>query len=170
MSISMYNASVTVYQRVLRGLDAILDKAADWATERKIDPEALLKARLAPDMFHLTRQVQIATDMAKGTCSRLAGIEPPRFEDNEASFADLKARLARTQDFLATLTPAQFEGAETRHISFQVGPPTNRRTMEFVGLDYLTGFGTPNVYFHYAMVYAILRENGLAIGKNDFIA
>lgn len=170
MSISMYNASVPVYQRVLRGLDAILDKAAAWATERKIDPEALLKARLAPDMFHLTRQVQIATDLAKGTCARLAGIEPPRFEDNEASFAELKARLAKTQDFLATLKPEQFEGAEARHISFQVGPPTNRRTMEFVGLDYLTGFGTPNVYFHYGMVYAILRENGLDIGKNDFLA
>jgi hypothetical protein len=170
MSISMYNASVPVYQRVLRGLDAILDKAVAWAAERKIEPETLLKARLAPDMFHLTRQVQIATDLAKGTCARLAGIDPPRFEDNEASFEELKARLAKTQDFLAALKPEQFEGAEVRHISFKVGPPTNQRTMEFVGLDYLTGFGTPNVYFHYAMVYAILRENGLAIGKNDFLA
>ena len=170
MSISMYTASVPVYQRVLRGLDAILDKAAAWATEHKIEHETLLKARLSPDMFHLTRQVQIATDMAKGTCARLAGVEPPRFEDNEASFSDLKARLAKTQDFLASLKAEQFEGSETRQISFKVGPPTNQRTMEFVGLDYLTGFGTPNVYFHYAMVYAILRENGLAIGKNDFIA
>jgi hypothetical protein len=166
----MYSASVPVYQRVLRGLDAILDKAEAWAGERKIDPEALLKARIAPDMFHLIRQVQIATDMAKGTCARLAGIEPPRFEDNEATFADLKARLAKTLDFLATLKAEQFEGAETRQITLKLGPPTNQRTVEFVGLDYLLGFGTPNVYFHYSMVYAILRGNGLAIGKNDFIA
>jgi uncharacterized protein len=170
MSISMYAASVPVYQRVLRGLDAILDKAVAWANERKIDHEALLKARLAPDMFHLIRQVQVTTDMTKGTCARLAGQDPPRFEDTEASFADLKARIAKTQAFLASLTPAQIDGSEGRQITLKLGPPGNQRVMEFMGLDYLTGFGTPNVYFHYSMVYAILRANGLPVGKNDFLA
>ena len=166
----MYAASVPVYQRVLRGLDTLLDKAAAWADERKIDHEALLKARLAPDMFTLIRQVQIATDMIKGTCTRLAGVEPPKFDDTEVTFADLKARVAKTRALLETFTAAQFEGSESRQITLKLGPPTNQRIVEFVGLDYLTGFGTPNVYFHYAMVYAILRENGLAIGKMDFLA
>ena len=166
----MYTASVPVYQRALRGLDTILDKAVAWADERKIDHEALLKARLAPDMFTLIRQVQIMTDTIKGACTRLAGVEPPKFDDGEASFADLKARVAKTQALLATLTAAQFEGSESRQITLKLGPPTNQRIVEFVGLDYLLGFGTPNVYFHYAMVYAILRENGLALGKMDFLA
>jgi hypothetical protein len=170
MSLSMYSASVPVYTRILTNLDTILGKAVAWADERKIDHNALLLARLAPDMFHLIRQVQITTDMAKGTAARLAGLEPPKFEDNEASFADLRARIVKTREFLATLTPEQFVGAETRQVTLKLGPPTNQRIVEFVGLDYLLGFGTPNVYFHYSMVYALLRHNGMAIGKMDYTA
>lgn len=165
MSVSVFDASVGVYSRLLANLEAILDKAAAWAAERKIDPNALILARLAPDMYPLVKQVQVTTDMAKGTVSRLAGTEPPKYEDNEASFADLKARVAKTRAYLASFKPEQFAGAETRAIQLQLGP----NTMNFVGKDYLLGFGTPNVYFHYTMVYAILRHNGLAIGKRDYV-
>jgi len=165
MSVSVYDASVGVYSRLLASLETILDKAAAWATERKIDPAALIQARLAPDMYPLVKQVQVTTDMAKGTVSRLAGIEPPKYEDNEATFADLKARVAKTRAFLATLKAEQFSGAETRAIKLQLGP----NTLDFIGKDYLLGFGTPNVYFHYTMVYAILRHNGLALGKRDYV-
>ncbi|HEV7631593.1 MAG TPA: DUF1993 domain-containing protein [Steroidobacteraceae bacterium] len=166
MSISIYAASVGVYTRLLTNLGTILDKAAAYAEERKIEPTALLHARLAPDMHHLIRQVQIATDMVKGTVARLAGVEPPKYEDNEATFADLKARIAKTLDFIKTFKPEQFEGAETRAISIKLP----HRQLDFVGTDYLLGFGTPNVYFHYTMVYALLRNNGLAIGKGDYLA
>ena len=165
MSVSVYDASIGVYSRLLGNLETILDKAGAWVVERKIDPAALLHARLAPDMYHLIKQVQIATDMAKGTVSRLAGVEPPRYEDNEATFADLKARVAKTREYLATFKPEQFTGAETRAIQLKLGP----NTFDFVGKDYLLGFGTPNVYFHYTMVYAILRHNGLALGKRDYV-
>jgi uncharacterized protein len=158
-----------VYTHVLRTLNVMLDKADKWVTEKKIDPMAILHARLAPDMFHLIRQVQIATDMAKGTASRLAGEEPPRFDDNEASFADLKARVSKTITYLESLKAENFVGSETRQIVLKLGPPTAQRTMEFVGLAYLQNFGTPNVYFHYSMVYAVLRHNGLDIGKMDYI-
>ena len=165
----MYTASIPVFTRLLTQLDVLLDKAMAFADERKIDPNALLLARLSPDMFTLIRQVQIATDMIKGTCGRLAAVELPKFEDTEASFADLKARIAKTRDFLGTLTAAQFEGAETRQISLKVGPPTNQQTLEFVGQDYLMAWGTPNVYFHYSMVYALLRHNGVMVGKRDYL-
>ncbi|MET0279634.1 MAG: DUF1993 domain-containing protein [Steroidobacteraceae bacterium] len=160
----MYSASVGVYSRVLTNLDAILDKAVAWADERKLDHAALLQARLAPDMFPLIRQVQIASDMIKGTVSRLAGVEPPRFEDTEQSFADLKVRIAKTLGFIRSVAEAQFEGSEDRTVLLQM----RTRKLEFKGLAYLQDFGTPNVYFHYSMVYALLRHNGLAIGKADF--
>ena len=167
MSISMYAASVGVYTRVLTNLSTILDKAAAYAEERKIEPVALLHARLAPDMFHLIRQVQIATDMVKGTVARLAGVEPPKYEDNEASFADLGARIAKTLDYIKTFKPEQFEGAETRAVSIKLP----HRQLDFPGgTEYLLGFGTPNVYFHYTMVYALLRHNGLGVGKGDYLA
>jgi uncharacterized protein len=165
MSISMYRASVPVFKRMLGNLDRILDKAAAYAQERKIEPTVLLHARLAPDMFHLIRQVQIATDQAKGTVARLAGEEPPKYEDSEASFADLKDRIARTIAFLDSVPEAKLEGSDTREVALPVGG----QTMKFKGLDYLLGFGTPNVYFHVTTAYAILRHNGLAIGKGDFI-
>jgi hypothetical protein len=169
MSLSMYTACVPVYTRVLTNLDTILGKAVAWADEKKLDHNALLLARLSPDMFHLIRQVQITTDMAKGSAARLAGVEPPKFEDNEATFAELRARVIKTRDYLATLKAEQFNGAETRQITLKLGPPGNQHVVEFVGLDYLQGFGTPNVYFHYSMVYALLRHNGLEIGKRDYI-
>jgi hypothetical protein len=169
MNISMHNASVGVFTRLLTNLEKILDKAEKWVGERRIEPAAILQSRLAPDMFHFTRQVQIATDMAKGTAARLAGQDPPRFEDNETSFAELKARVAKTLAFLQALPPAAFTGSEGRAISLKVGPPGNQRELNFKGLDYLLEFGTPNVYFHYSMVYALLRHIGLDLGKPDYV-
>lgn len=169
MQTPMHGASAGVYTRLLTNLGNILAKAEQWVTDRGIDPAAILHARLAPDMFDFTRQVQIATDMAKGTAARLAGVEVPRYEDNETSFAELRARVARTIDFLQTLPPAAFEGAENRAITLQVGPPGARRQLDFIGLEYLQGFGTPNVYFHYSMAYALLRHNGLDLGKPDYM-
>jgi hypothetical protein len=169
MNISMHNASVGVYLKILGNLNNILDKAEKWVAERKIEPGAILQARLAPDMFTFTRQIQIATDMAKGTVARLAGQEAPRYEDTEASFAELKARVAKTITYLQSLDAASFNGSESRAITLKLGPPGAQREMNFQGLDYLQGFGTPNVYFHYSMVYALLRHNGLALGKPDYI-
>jgi hypothetical protein len=169
MNISMHNACVGVYSQLLKNLNGILDKAEKWVAERKLDPNAILQARLAPDMFTFIRQVQIATDMAKGTAARLAGQDPPRFEDNETSFAELKARVAKTIAFLDGLPAAAFEGSENRSITLKLGPPGMQTEFNFVGLNYLHGFGTPNVYFHYSMVYALLRHNGLDIGKRDYV-
>jgi hypothetical protein len=169
MNISMHNASVGVFTRLLSNLEKILDKAEKWAVGRRIEPNAILQSRLAPDMFHFTRQVQIATDMAKGTAGRLAGQELPRYEDNETTFGELKARVAKTIAFLQSLPPAAFEGSEERAITLKLGPPGNQREVNFKGLDYLLGFGTPNVYFHYTMVYALLRHNGLDLGKPDYV-
>jgi uncharacterized protein len=169
MNISMHNASVGVYTTLLTNLNAMLDKADKWVTERKIEPSAILQSRLAPDMFTFTRQVQIATDMAKGTAARLAGQEPPRFDDNETSFADLKARVTKTLEYLASLPAAAFQGSEDRAITLKLGPPGQQKEFNFVGLAYLQGFGTPNVYFHFSMVYALLRHNGLDVGKRDYV-
>jgi hypothetical protein len=169
MTISMHNASVGVYVQLMKNLEIILDKAEKWVAERKLDPNAILQSRLAPDMFTFTRQVQIATDMAKGTAARLAGQEPPRFEDNETSFAELRARVAKTIAILEGLPAAAFEGSESRAITLKLGPPGKQTEFNFVGLNYLQGFGTPNVYFHYSMVYALLRHNGLEIGKRDYV-
>lgn len=166
MTISMYQVSVPVFQKLLGNLDYILDKAVDDATARKIDPSVFLQARLAPDMFHLTRQVQIATDMAKGACARLAGVEVPKFEDNEASFADLKARLKKTVDFIGSLKASLIDGSEERAITLKFG----KNEMHFKGQDYLLGFALPNFYFHYTTCYAILRHNGVHVGKTDYVA
>jgi len=165
MTISMYQASAPVFDKMLANLSAILGKAGTWAEARKIDPAVLLSARLAPDMFALTRQVQIACDFAKGTCARLAGVEPPKFEDNEASFADLQARIAKTRQYVATIKAAQIDGSEDRDIKFKAGP----RELEFKGQAYLTGFALPNFYFHHTVAYAILRHNGLELSKVDYI-
>jgi uncharacterized protein len=165
MSLSMYQASVPVFQRTLGALDKILDKAAAYAAERKIDPAVLLSARLYPDMFPLTRQVQIATDHAKGASARLAGAAVPSFEDNEKTFADLKARIGKTLDFVGTFRPAQIDGSEGRDISLKAGP----RELTFKGQDYLLFFALPNFYFHAATAFGILRHNGVSIGKLDFL-
>ncbi len=166
MTISMYQASVPVFQKLLDNLDLILDKAAADAATRKIDQSVFLQARLSPDMFAFTRQVQIAADFAKGTASRLAGVEVPKYDDNEASFADLKARLRRTQDYIAGFKPAQIDGSEERDVTFKTG----RGDLQFKGLAYLLNFAMPNFYFHYTTAYDILRHNGVVLGKSDFVA
>lgn len=164
-TISMYNASVPVFTRLLKNLNGLLDKAVVYADGKKIEHNTLLTARLAPDMFHLIKQVQIATDNAKGCVARLAGVEVPKYDDNEATFADLKARLAKTLAFLATIKPEQVNGSEDKDIVLNFGTIK----LEFKGLDYLLNFATMNVYFHVTTAYGILRHNGVDIGKKDFI-
>jgi len=165
MSISMYQASVPTFILSLKALSGVLDKGAKHAEAKGIDPAVLLGSRLYPDMFPLTRQVQIASDNAKGPSARLAGMEPPKFDDNEASFADLQARITKTIDFLQGLKPAQIDGSEDRQIVLQMraGP------LEFKGQAYLLHFAMPNFYFHCATAYAILRHNGVEVGKKDFL-
>jgi len=161
----MYTASVPPIIRSLTNLRSILEKAMTYAEAKKIDPSVLVNARLYPDMFPLSRQVQIATDVAKGAVSRLAGTEPPKYEDNEATFPELLARVDKTIALLESFKPEQIDGSEDRTIAL----PMHDRTVNFKGLPYLLDFVLPNVYFHVATVYAILRHNGLEIGKRDFL-
>jgi hypothetical protein len=165
MHISVHAVASTSAIRALRALDGILDKAVASAEARKIDPAVLLQSRLAPDMFPLVRQVQLVSDFAKGMVARLSGTENPRYEDSEASFADLKARLAKTLEFVRSVPAAAFEGAEDRDLVIPAGP----RTLEFKGLAYLLGYAIPNLNFHLAAAYAILRHNGVDLGKADYI-
>lgn len=165
MSITMYQSSVPVFTRLLDNLAAILQKAAAHAEAKKIDPAALINARLFPDMLPFKSQIYIATDNAKGCVARLAGIEPPRYEDVEETFPDLVARLKKTVSFLGTLKPEQIDGSEARdiHIKF------SSHEVKMKGLPYLLHYATPNVYFHVTTAYAILRHNGVEIGKRDFL-
>lgn len=165
MSISMYQASVPVLVHQMKALSAILAKAASWAEGRKIDPLVLTSARLAPDMFPLTRQIQIASDNAKGAGARLANIEIPSYEDKETTFPELQERLSKTIAFLETLTPTQIDGSEDREITVKM----RSGDLNFKGQDYLLGFALPNFYFHVTTAYAILRHNGVEIGKKDFL-
>jgi hypothetical protein len=165
MSISMYDFSIPVLTRGLTNLSALLDKAGAHAETKKFDSVVLAQSRLFPDMHPLVRQVQIACDTAKGAAARLAGIEVPKHEDNEVTFADLKARIAKTVDFLKTVTPAQLNDAETRNIEIKF--PNG--SWKFTGLKYLTDFALPNLYFHESIVYALLRKNGVDVGKMDFL-
>ena len=165
MQISMYRASVPVFARALRNLIAILNKGEAHATERKIDPTVLLNYRLAPDMFPLTRQVQIATDMAKGCASRLAGVEIPTYEDKETTFGELIARVERCIAYLESFKPAQIDGTEDKTIVLK--RPTG--DVSYPGLQYVLEYVTPNVYFHCTSTYSILRHCGVNIGKKDFI-
>lgn len=165
MSVSMYQASVPALIRGLNNLSAILDKAAADAAARDIAPEVLLNARLAPDMFALTRQVQIASDSAKGCVARLAGVEVPSYADDEASFADLQQRIAKTVAFLQGFNAAQIDGSEAREVVLKVRGDEIR----FSGQNYLLGFVLPNFYFHLTAAYAILRHNGVALGKMDYL-
>ncbi len=165
MTLSMYDASMPPLLRGLEALSAILDKAAAHAEARKIDPAALLTARLYPDMLPFTRQVQFACDFAKGAAARLAGAEVPSWPDTETSFPELKERIAKTSDFVRGFTAAQIDGSEQRPISFKAGP----RELNFTGQSYLFGFVFPNFYFHAATAYGLLRHNGVELGKRDFI-
>jgi hypothetical protein len=166
MSISMYQASVPVFTRVLTNLRAILQKGAAHAESAKFDSAVLVSARLFPDMFALARQVQIAADMAKGAGARLAGVDIPKYDDNEASLPELVARIDKTIAFLKTLTPAQIDGSEKRPVTLQMR--TGERKFDS-GTSYLQDFVLPNLYFHAATTYNILRHNGVALGKGDFL-
>jgi hypothetical protein len=161
----MYQASVPVFARALNNLATILEKAAAHAEARKIDPAVMINYRLYPDMLPLARQIHIATDGAKGGVARLAGVEPPKYEDNEASFPELVARLRKTVAYLETLKPEQIDGSEDKTVSWKT--QTTTRTMQ--GLPYLLSHVTPNVYFHVTTAYDILRHCGVEIGKQDFL-
>jgi hypothetical protein len=166
VTISMYQASVPRLANTLKNLSAILDKAQAHAEARKIDPLVLANARLYPDMLPMKRQVQIACDTAKGVVARLAGAEPPKHEDVEETFADLKARIAKTLDFIQTFKPAQIDGSEDKAIHLKLG----QREVDFKGMQYLLGHALPNFYFHVVTAYDILRHNGVEIGKRDYLA
>jgi uncharacterized protein len=166
MSHSMSTASLPVFVIVLDSATALLDKAEAFAAAKKIDSTVLLNWRLAPDMFPLLRQFQIISDLAKNGAARLADVKPPTFEDNEATIGELKARLAKTADFLATLDRAAIDGAPDRTITFPLG---RRGNGQMNGADYLNHFLLPNIYFHLTAAYAILRSLGLEIGKADYL-
>ena len=165
MTISMYQASVPVFQKSLIALQGILAKSAAHAAERKIDESVFLGSRLAPDMFTLSRQVQIAADFGKGPIARLAGVELPKYDDSETTFAELVARIDKTLAFIGTFRPEQIDGQEDRDIELTIaGKPVHLK-----GQPYLLHFALPNFYFHMSMAYAILRHNGVAVGKRDFV-
>ncbi|HXW30135.1 MAG TPA: DUF1993 domain-containing protein [Xanthobacteraceae bacterium] len=163
---TLSQSSLPVFEIGLNALSATLDKAVAFATARKIDPSVLLNSRLSPDMFPLIRQVQIATDQAKNGAARLAGIEPPRYQDDETSMDQLKARIAKTVAYLKTIDPERVNASANREISFPLGP-TDKAHM--TGADYLYHFVLPNFYFHRTTAYAILRHCGVDIGKRDFL-
>lgn len=165
MTLSMSQASVPVFLRTLQNLRNIVEKAARHAESRKIKPAALLNARLYPDMFDLTQQVQIATDFARGTVARLAGAEPPSFTDNEQSFEDLLSRIDRSIAYVQSVRAGDIDGSETREIV----RPLRGEPHRFTGLNYLFQFALPNFFFHATTAYAILRHNGIEVGKADFI-
>ncbi len=165
MTLSIYQASVPVYVRRLGALSAILDKAAAYAADRKIDPAVLIAARLYPDMLPLGRQVSIACSHAIRGATRLAGLEPINLENKADSFDDLAAMIARTKELLGSIGPEKMEGAEDHDVTFPVGD----RKVTMNGADYLLHFSMPNFYFHVTTAYDILRNNGLEIGKSDFM-
>jgi len=165
MTISMYQITVPVFKRTLNNLTAILNKAAAHAEARKIDPAVFISSRLAPDMLPLARQVQIATDAVKGCAARLAGVEIPSFADTEATFPELVERVAKTQAFLDGISAAQLEGSEDRTVTLQI----RGNDVQFKGMAYLQGFVLPNMYFHVTTTYAILRHNGVELGKMDYL-
>ena len=166
MPLSMYDASVPAFVNMLTSISKILDKAAAHAQAKKIDPSVLINDRLAPDMFPLSRQIQIATDGVKGGAARLAGVDVPSYPDTETTFAELKARIDKTVAFLQSIDKAKFDGAEDRSVTMKVGP----NDMTFPAKVYLFEFVIPNFYFHATTTYAILRHNGIEMGKQDFLA
>ncbi len=165
MSISMYQASVPVFIRMLTSLNGVLSKGAAFAQAKKIDESVLLNARLNPDMFPLTKQIHIATDFARGTGARLAGAEVPSYEDNEKTFAELTARVDRTIAYLKTLKNTQIDGSETREIV----RPVRGEPKTFTGINYLLQYALPHFFFHVTTAYAILRHNGVELSKGDYI-
>jgi hypothetical protein len=162
----MYTSSIPVFKQMLGGLSQVLRKAEAHAIEKKIEPNALLQARLFPDMFALLRQVQVASDFAKSVSARLAGVDVPKLEDNEQTFAELQARIATVLAFIEGLDVAKFDEAATREIVTQAGTPKEKR---FTGQSYLLNYGLPHFFFHTTTAYAILRHNGVEVGKKDYI-
>ena len=165
MSVSLYDVSIPAFTLSLTNLAVILDKAVSFAEDKKVDPKALPQTRLIIDMLPLSAQIQIACDTAKGAAARLAGVDIPKHEDTEATLGELKARIRKTLEFIRTLRPEQFQGAEAREIVLTL--PQN--TLKFTGTTYLTNFALPNFFFHVTMAYALLRKNGVALGKRDFL-
>ena len=166
MTLSMHAASVPVFQQMLTALSGVLDKAESFATERKIEPDALLQARLFPDMFPLARQVQIACDFACSVSARLAGEEVPAYEGGNQTFAELQQRIATTLAFIGGLDAARFEGSQDRELVLRPGTPKERR---IGGQAYLLAYGLPQFFFHVTTAYDLLRHNGVAIGKKDYM-
>jgi uncharacterized protein len=166
MKISMYTMSVETFLPMLGTMSALLEKGLKHAAEKKFDPKVLVNARLAPDMLPLSGQIQIACDLAKNGASRLAGLEPPRFEDNESTIEELRTRIARTIDHLKTIPASAIDGSEERDIKI----PLRDRSLEMKGLAFLRTWALPNFYFHAVTSYAILRHNGVEIGKRDFLS
>jgi hypothetical protein len=164
MEISMYNVTVPLFIKALSNMSAILDKAVLYAEKKKFDVSYLLQSRLSPDQFPFIRQIQAASDSAKGAAARLAGIEPPKMEDNETTVEDLKIRIDKTIDFLKSLTPKQINGSEDKKISIWFIPGKY-----LTGLEYITEMVLPNFYFHITTAYSILRHNGVSIGKIDYL-
>jgi hypothetical protein len=165
MSLTMHAMTVGQFVPMLQNLSKILDKAAAFAAAKKIDAGVLENLRLAPDMLSFARQVQLSCDFAKNSTARLAGIEPPRFEDTEKTLDELKARIARTVEWLGSVRPEQLAGAESRHIVV----PLRTRTLEMDGLPFLQKWTLPNFYFHVTTAYALLRHVGVEVGKQDFL-
>ena len=165
MTISMYQASVPRFVNILGNLSDILDKAQAHVDAKKLDPAALTGYRLFPDMLPMSKQVQIACDTAKGVVARLAGVEIPAYEDKEKTLAELKARIAKTIDFIQTVAPAQIDGSEDREIVIRRGDKETR----YKGMQFLLGHALPNFYFHVTTAYNILRHNGIEIGKRDYL-
>lgn len=167
MTHPLYSASVPVFKQALGALDAILTKTEEYVAEKKIEPDALLQARLFPDMFPFVRQVQIACDFGKSVPARLASVEVPSYEDNERTFADLHARIAKTLAFAGSVDPAKFAGSEGREVVLRPGTPRERR---FAGGEpYLLSYGIPQFFFHVTTAYALLRHNGVPLGKQDYM-
>ncbi|HXC38686.1 MAG TPA: DUF1993 domain-containing protein [Burkholderiales bacterium] len=165
MSLNLYQVSVPAYIHTLKALAGVLEKGAKHAEAKGIDPSVLLNSRLYPDMFPLVKQVQVASDNAKGGAARLAGQEPPKFEDDEKSFPELKARIEKTIAYLQSLKPEQFNGAEERTITLQL----RAGTMTLTGIKFFLHSSLPNFFFHCTTAYDILRHNGVEIGKRDFL-
>jgi hypothetical protein len=166
VKITVQAVTVDLFANSLTSLAALLEKGLAHAIARKFDPSVLFNARLAPDMFPLSRQVQLACDLAKNSVARIAAVEPPRFEDNEKTIEDLRARIARTVDYLKGVPASAFEGAEDRDLKVPAGPD---KFLDFKGLDFVQRWAIPNVFFHITAAYAILRHNGVEIGKRDFL-
>lgn len=162
----MYSTSVPVFKQMLGSLQTILQKAQAHAAEKKIEDQVFLQARLAPDMFNLIRQVQIAADFAKGVSARLAGVAVPDYQDTENSFEELQTRLSTTIDFISSLDAAQFEDSESREIVLRPGTPKEKKLM---GNAYLLSYGLPQFFFHVTTTYAILRHHGVELGKRDYM-